>query len=120
MITAAKIHDVLRGTDSVTGTGVICDRLWPRGVSKADTEGFLWLKGIAPSPGLRKWFGHDPDRFEEFAARYRAELDEAFAAGNEDVKKLLQLGDATLLYAAKDRAINHAEILRDWANEKAR
>lgn len=110
-IYAVKVHD-LSDTDT-HGTSVLVDRVWPRGIKKEDLGHDEWLKNASPSPELRKWFNHDPDRFEEFAERYRAELDE----GNEDVDKLVSLageGDVTLLYAAKDREINHAVVLADW------
>jgi uncharacterized protein YeaO (DUF488 family) len=93
------------------GFRVLVDRLWPRGVSKVAAELDLWLKDVAPTPGLRVWFDHDPARFDEFAARYRAELDH-----NPAVEDLLKLGDraVTLLYGARDPAINHAVVLREY------
>lgn len=116
-IRCVKVHDLLHGEDEVHGTSVLVDRLWPRGVAKADLDHDEWLKDVAPSPELRKWFDHDVDRFEEFSRRYREELD----VGNDDVEKLEQLaadGDVTLLYAAKDREHNHAVVLADWLKEK--
>lgn len=109
----AKVHDVLAG-EKTHGTLVLVDRLWPRGVSKDDLQPDLWLKEVAPSTELRRWFGHDPARFDEFARRYRAEL------GGARVDKLIDAatpGPITLLYAAKDRQHNHAVVLRDWLIE---
>ncbi|MGP6175137.1 DUF488 domain-containing protein [Corynebacterium sp. A21] len=106
-----KVHDL--GTTDAPGVKILVDRLWPRGIRKEDLGHDEWLKDVAPSPELRKWFGHEEERFAEFARRYREELD----AGNEDVDKLRSLvreGDVTLLYAAKDREINHAVVLADW------
>jgi uncharacterized protein YeaO (DUF488 family) len=92
------------------GYRILVDRLWPRGVSKDAAEIDHWLKGVAPSPDLRKWFGHRPDRFDEFATRYRTELD-----SNASVDELRSLIDAhrtvTLLYGAKDESCNHAVVL---------
>lgn len=115
-IECVKVHDLGRDDTSVIGVAVLVDRLWPRGVAKADLNYDEWLKDAAPSPGLRRWFDHDPDRFAEFTQRYREELD----AGNEDIDKLVKLGggDLTLLYAAKDREYNHAVVLASWLKEK--
>lgn len=95
------------------GYRVLVDRLWPRGVSKEKAALDLWLKEIAPSPDLRTWFGHDPERFEEFAAKYREELGGNPAVGQ--LKDILKNNDAvTLLYAARDPQINHAAVLKDY------
>jgi uncharacterized protein YeaO (DUF488 family) len=95
------------------GYRVLVDRLWPRGVSKVAAELDEWLKDVAPSTDLRVWFNHDPARFAEFTARYDDEL-----AGNPAVDALRARGDGdqvvTLLYGAKDPAINHALVLRDY------
>jgi uncharacterized protein YeaO (DUF488 family) len=90
---------------------VLVDRLWPRGVKKQDLVHDEWLKTVAPSGSLRRWFGHDPERFAAFAERYRQELE-----GNEEVDRLAELAakrPVTLLYAAKDREHNHARVLAD-------
>ena len=95
------------------GCRVLVDRLWPRGVSKEDAALDLWLKDVAPSTELRKEFGHHRERFAEFAAKYRHELDE-----NEAVATLLELGErhrrVTLLYAASDTESNHAVVLLEY------
>ena len=89
------------------GTRILVDRLWPRGLSKAKAALDGWNKEVAPSPGLRKWFGHKPERFAEFRKRYRAEL-----AHNGAVKELRALkGKVTLVHGARDPAINHAVVL---------
>jgi uncharacterized protein YeaO (DUF488 family) len=95
------------------GLRVLVDRLWPRGVSKERAAIDLWLKEVAPSSELRTWFGHRPDRFSAFAARYIDELD-----GNPAVDQLRGVAASsptvTLLYGAKDEVINHAVVLADY------
>lgn len=99
------------------GCRVLVDRLWPRGVSKERAAVDEWLKEIAPSPDLREWFGHKPDRFEQFSERYEEELDH-----NPALKKLSDIlsarGRITLLYAAKDTQINHAAVLLDYIEKR--
>ena len=83
------------------------DRLWPRGLSKAKAKLDGWNKDVAPSAALRQWFNHRPGRFQEFAKRYRAEL-----KGNPALAELRALkGKVTLVYGARDPAINHAAVL---------
>ena len=89
------------------GTRILVDRLWPRGVSKAKAGLDGWNKDIAPSPALRKWFDHRPERFQEFARRYRAELKHNPAV--DDMRALK--GKVTLIYGARDPSINHAVVL---------
>lgn len=110
----ARLFDVLRGKTQVHGTGVLVDRLWPRGVSKESMAEFMWLKDVAPSSELRTWFDHDPNKFAEFARRYRQELD---ANDSEDLARLLALDQATLLYAARDSEHNHAQVLAQWCEK---
>ena len=89
------------------GTRILVDRLWPRGLSKNKAALDGWNKQVAPSTALRQWFGHRPERFQEFAKRYRAEL-----KGNPAVDELRALkGKVTLVYGARDPAINHAVVL---------
>ncbi|MFD0996489.1 uncharacterized protein YeaO (DUF488 family) [Pseudoclavibacter chungangensis] len=94
------------------GFRVLVDRLWPRGLSKERADIDLRLPHVAPSPELRTWWGHDPDRFDEFAHRYRAEL-----ATNPALDELLAVVRehpvVTLVYAAHDPHVNHAVVLRD-------
>src|SRR3954468_23813291 len=83
------------------GERVLVERLWPRGLTKARAAIDLWLKDVAPSPELRKWFGHDPAKWEQFQRRYRKELQgrkEAVA----DLRRLARKGTVTLVYAARD------------------
>jgi uncharacterized protein YeaO (DUF488 family) len=93
------------------GYRILVERLWPRGLSKERAAVDLWLKDVAPSPELRKWFNHDPKRWKEFQKRYRAELKE-----KKDAVKLLKQkgkeGTVTLVYAAHDEEHNGALVLK--------
>ncbi|TKT74705.1 DUF488 domain-containing protein [Aquamicrobium sp. LC103] len=94
------------------GKRILVDRLWPRGVSKADAAIDEWMKEIAPSTELRKWFGHDPARWAEFRRRYKSELREHV----EDLDRLRTMarqGTVTLVYAAHDEEHNDAVVLRE-------
>lgn len=94
------------------GTRVLIDRLWPRGIAKAEAAVDHWMKEIAPSTELRKWFGHDPARWEEFQRRYRSELKD-HRAELERLRELAREGVVTLVYAAHDETHNDAVVLRD-------
>ena len=98
------------------GVRILVDRLWPRGVSKERAALSGWLKDVAPSPDLRRWWHHDPDRFEDFARRYRTELDDNPTL--EDLLSIVREHDrTTLVYAAKNPAVNHALILLDYIRQ---
>lgn len=97
------------------GCRVLVDRLWPRGLSKERAAVDEWLREVAPSTDLRRWFAHDPARWAEFKRRYSAELDAP--AAPEAVARLRSLaaeGDVTLLYAATDELHNNAVVLREY------
>lgn len=94
------------------GTRVLVDRLWPRGVKKEDAALDSWMKDIAPSTELRKWFGHDPKLWDEFRARYSAEL-KSKPESLEELRKLAKSGVLTLVYSAHDEEHNDAVVLRD-------
>jgi uncharacterized protein YeaO (DUF488 family) len=98
------------------GRRILVDRLWPRGLSKDKAKVSLWLKEIAPSSGLRKWFGHDPALWDEFQRRYRAELDENVEATRQ-LRDALKDGPATLLYGAHDTEHNQAVVLAAWLRD---
>ncbi|MGI9058348.1 MAG: DUF488 domain-containing protein [Ktedonobacteraceae bacterium] len=106
-----RVYDEVAEDD---GKRVLVDRLWPRGLSKERARVDLWLKEVAPSSELRKWFGHEPEKFAEFRRRYEAELD----TGNAQTK-LAELRDMakrehiTLVFAAHDTEHNNAVVLRD-------
>ena len=94
------------------GTRVLVDRLWPRGVRKADAGIATWMKEIAPSDPLRRWFGHDPRRWPEFRRRYRAELGH-HGDWVAQLRELVRKGPLTLVYAARDEEHNQAVVLRE-------
>jgi len=95
------------------GERILVERLWPRGLTKLQAKVDLWLKEVAPSTELRKWFGHDPDRWDEFRRRYQKEL-----KGKDDLIKLLKrkakAGTITLIYAARDEERNGALVLKQF------
>lgn len=113
MIRVKRIYDE---PDAADGTRVLVDRLWPRGVSKARAAVDVWLKDVAPSPELRVWFDHKPERFAEFSAKYTDELSHNPAAAS--LQELIAKGPVTLLYAAKDPRVNHAVVLQDFLEGK--
>ena len=98
--------------DAKDGKRILVDRLWPRGVSKAEAAIDEWLKDLAPSTELRKWFGHDPDRWDEFRRRYTKEIRDRPEL-LEHLRELARKGPVTLVYSAHDEAHNDAIVLRD-------
>ena len=94
------------------GARILVDRMWPREVAKAELKLDAWLKDVAPSADLRKWFGHRPERFTEFARRYRKELEAAPVAVAELDRFLGKR--VTLIYGARDTEHNQAVVLREW------
>jgi uncharacterized protein YeaO (DUF488 family) len=114
-IVVKRIYDAPSDED---GYRVLVDRLWPRGMKKERARLDEWNKTVAPSTELRKWFGHEPERFDEFAARYKEEL----AEHPEELQRLREIAKnrrVTLLYAAKEAEYNHTVVLRDQlASEK--
>lgn len=109
-----RIYDAPSPAD---GKRVLVDRIWPRGVRRDEAALDLWLKEIAPTTALRKWFGHDPERWEGFKARYREEL----AANADAVDQLCALGGqgrTTLLYGARDERHNQAIVLAEYLGQR--
>lgn len=94
------------------GIRVLVDRLWPRGLTKQKAKIDLWLKDIAPSNELRKWFGHDPEKWKEFRKRYQKELKEN-KEQIEILKEQQKKGTVTLVYAARDQEHNEAIVLKE-------
>ena len=94
------------------GTRILIDRLWPRGVRKADAAIDVWAKDIAPSTALRRWFGHDPARWHEFRRRYSEEIHRRRTGWTSCVRSLRR-GRITLVFAARDEAHNDAVVLRE-------
>ncbi len=101
---------------TVDGYRVLVDRLWPRGVKKPALQIDEWDKNIAPSTELRKWFDHDPKKFEEFSARYTLELQQTTSA-KELLERAAQYNTLTLVYAAKDPKLNHAIVLQRYLQD---
>ena len=110
-----KIKRAYEKPQKEDGKRILVDRLWPRGLTKEKAKIDLWLKGIAPTTELRKWFGHDPGKWIEFKKRYRKEL-----KNNKQQLSVLyeEMGKTavTLIYSAKDEEHNEALVLKEWLN----
>ncbi|WP_329602329.1 DUF488 family protein, N3 subclade [Blautia liquoris] len=104
------------------GARILVDRLWPRGIKKENASLTDWWKDIAPSSNLRKWFGHQPERFRDFSGKYMSELNQSGAATKykEEVRKMLKKSAVTLLYSAKDKERNNAVVLKHWLERDTR
>lgn len=100
------------------GVRILVDRLWPRGVSKADAALDDWMKDVAPSTALRKWFGHDPARWAEFQRRYKVELRQ-HDQELDHIRALARKQTVTLVYSAHDEQHNDAVVLRDVLLQQA-
>ena len=115
-----KIKRAYHDHEKDDGFRVLVDRLWPRGISKEKAKIDIWMKDIAPSNDLRKWFGHNPDKWEEFKNRYLDELDEK----NELIEQLKTMekihNTVTLIYSAKDEKHNNAVILLELVKRPSR
>ena len=114
---AIAIKRVYEEPDRADGMRILVDRLWPRGLSKEKAQVDLWLKDIAPSTELRKWFSHDPDKWTEFQARYRKEL-KSKAELLAELREKAAKGQVTLLYGAKDEVHNEAVVLKKLLHAK--
>ena len=102
------------------GFRILVDRLWPRGVSKVEAHIDAWLKDVTPSPKLRTWFGHDPEKWAEFRRRYMAELKHDDAAVAELRDLVAERKNVTFVYGAKDVEHTHAIVLRDFIERGSR
>jgi len=107
-----RIKRIYERPSAEDGTRVLIDRVWPRGLSKGEAGVDLWLKEVAPSTELRKWFNHDPERWPEFRRRYIAEL-EAADVPLDRLEQIARDGDLTLLYATRDERHNNAQVLKE-------
>jgi uncharacterized protein YeaO (DUF488 family) len=103
--------------ESSDGARFLVDRLWPRGIKKENLKMEGWLKDMAPSPELRKWFAHDPDKWHEFQKRYRAEL-KANPDAWQPILEAAKQGNVTLLYSARDTEHNSAVLLKAFLEEQ--
>jgi uncharacterized protein YeaO (DUF488 family) len=109
-LTLSRVYD----TDPADGERVLVDRLWPRGFRKGDPRIDRWLRDVAPSTDLRKWYSHRPERFDEFAARYAAELQTPEgAAAFAELRDVLEAGPVTLVTATRDLEGSHVAVLAD-------
>jgi len=114
VIRLKRAYDGAAGAD---GRRFLVERLWPRGVRKADLRLDGWLKDVAPSPALRKWFGHDPEKWPEFRRRYFAELKQHEAA-LAPLRDAIRTGPVTLVYGSRDTEHNAAVALRDFLSRE--
>jgi uncharacterized protein YeaO (DUF488 family) len=115
-ISVKRVYDEPAKAD---GTRVLVDRIWPRGARKDEARIDEWLKDVAPSTELRKWFGHSPERWDAFREKYAAELEQ----NGDALRRLLDLcrnGDVTLVYSARDEAHNNAVALKALLEKKLR
>lgn len=110
-----RIYDEPQKSD---GARYLVDRLWPRGVSKDGASLDGWFKKITPSNDLRKWFGHDPNKWDEFQSAYKEELSKKGEALNEVVSTIEDKDAVTFLYAAKDTEHTHAIVLKEVVEQK--
>lgn len=110
MVRTKRVYDP---PDHADGTRFLVERLWPRGMKKAALQLDGWLKEVAPSDALRRWFGHDPTKWEEFQRRYFAELDDKPTAWQPIVGAARQ-GNVTLLYSTRDPECNNAVALKAY------
>ena len=114
MIEIKRVYEPASASD---GARFLVERLWPRGMRKEDLEAEAWLKDVAPSPELRKWFAHDPDKWTGFKRRYRAELEKAPEAW-APLAAAARKGKVTLLYSARDTEHNSALLLKQFLEKK--
>lgn len=108
-----KLKRVYEMPEKSDGFRILVDRLWPRGLAKEKAALDLWLKDIAPTTELRKWFNHEPEKWKEFIKKYWIELKENKESVS-DLKDYLKKGPVTLLYAAKDEVHNEAQVIKDF------
>ncbi|MGW7488754.1 DUF488 domain-containing protein [Streptomyces sp. NPDC054786] len=117
---ALRVRRVYEPPESADGARVLVDRLWPRGLSKADAQLTEWCKDVAPSSELRRWYGHQGERFEAFAERYREELArESAQRALERLRELAEQGPLTLLTATKEVSASHTAVLTEVLREGA-
>ena len=112
-----KIKRVYEPFDARDGTRFLVERLWPRGMKKDSLRIDGWLKDVAPSSDLRRWFGHDPAKWDAFRRRYAAELNDQPAAW-QPLLEVAQHGDVTLLYSAHDTEHNNAVALKAYLEQQ--
>ncbi|MFI1350087.1 DUF488 domain-containing protein [Streptomyces lydicus] len=115
-----RVRRVYEQSEPADGARVLVDRLWPRGLSKADAQLTEWCKDVAPSSELRRWYGHQEERFETFVERYREELaGESAQQALERLRERAADGPLTLLTATKEVSLSHAEVLAELLREES-
>lgn len=112
-----KLKRVYEKRSSADGMRYLVERLWPRGIKKTELHLDDWLKDVAPSTELRKWFSHDPAKWERFRIKYFAELDRAPEA-SEPIRQAARKGTVTLLYSSHDAEHNNAVALKEYIEDK--
>ncbi len=113
-----KLKRVYEAPEPADGTRFLVERLWPRGIKKADLHLDAWPKDVAPSAALRRWFGHDPARWDEFRSRYSAELDGASRAW-QPIAQAARTGTVTLLFSSHDQQHNNAVALKAYLDKRS-
>jgi uncharacterized protein YeaO (DUF488 family) len=111
-----KLKRAYEAASDDDGVRILVERLWPRGISKEKAKIDEWLKELSPSPELRKWFGHDPERWKEFQKRYRKELDQHQEMA-KDLKRRARGKTITFVYAARDEEHNSALLLKEYLSK---
>lgn len=106
-----KLKRIYEPASAQDGYRILVDRLWPRGVTRARAKVDCWMRGVTPTPALRKWFGHEPAKWTEFKRRYLQELRDNRDAVNELIELVKTHRRVTLLYAARDEEHTHALVL---------
>ena len=114
-----KVKRVYEKPSAADGERFLVDRLWPRGLKKQDAHLQAWLRDLAPSAELRRWFSHDPQRWQEFRHRYVEELEDPEKTSQiEDLLQRVRQGTATLVFAAKDEEKNNAVVLKHYLEQR--
>jgi uncharacterized protein YeaO (DUF488 family) len=112
VIHTKRIYDAASAAD---GRRILIDRLWPRGIRKEDARIDFWARDVAPSTALRRWYGHDPAKWDEFRRRYAAELD-ANPAGVAALRAAMGRGRVTFVFASKETRLNNAAALAEYVS----
>lgn len=113
-----QIHRIYEYTEPQDEIRILVDKLWPRGISRAEARLDDWWKDIAPSTELRNWFGHDPEKWEEFKEKYTEELNEKKARIAQKIKALDRKKTILLLYGAQDQEHNQAVVLKEYLEQR--
>lgn len=113
-----RIKRVYEPPDAGDGRRILVDRLWPRGLSKENAKVYSWAREVAPSNELRQWYGHDPDKWQEFKSRYFAELD-ANPDGFAELRRQMGEGAVTFVFSSKEPRLNNAFALKEYIESAA-